>query len=69
MKAIKTVTGTVITNKNAAAYVARMIKTAYAALDQHWSIVLDQIETEVVSAGFLTWEQIEALEVEILKAA
>ena len=57
------ITGTLITEKTAAGYIDRMCKLLYGEMfDMASCQVLDDIETRVVNAGLLTWEQIGDIE-------
>ena len=63
------ITGTVITEKNAADYLRRMVKRLFIDnMDMAGSIALDMIEDKLVSAGFFTWEQIEDIEIQAMAA-
>lgn len=59
MKALNIV-GTVVTSKTAAGFIMRMARLSDR--DLSGALVLDEIESKVVEAGFLTWEQVEAFE-------
>jgi len=56
------VPGSLITRKTAAGYLARIAAHLLSDLSIESSIVLSEIENRIVSAGFLTWEQVEEIE-------
>ena len=60
------VPGSVITNKTAEGYLLRLAKHLLNDLSMESSIVLTEIEERIVNAGFLTWEQVEKIEIEAL---
>lgn len=55
--------GTVITQKTAAGYLKRIAKRIYNDLDMAGSIVFDEEAKKIVAAGWLTWEEIEKIEI------
>lgn len=68
MKAISlSVPGSVITAKTAAAYLTRIAAYLLADLTMESSVVLADIEDRIVRAGFLTWEQVEEIEISACK--
>ena len=60
------VPGSVITNKTARGYLLRLARHLLNDLSIESSIVLTEIEERIVNAGFLTWEQVEEIEIESL---
>lgn len=64
MKNSLLVPGSLITKATAAGYITRMYKrfAIDRGLTMEASIMLDNIEREIVKAGFLTWQQVEAAE-------
>lgn len=65
MKALM-VTGSVITKNTARGYLFRVAKFLQSNLTMESSIVLSEIEEKIVKSGFLTWSQIEEIEIEAL---
>lgn len=62
MKAIN-VLGSVVTAQTAASYLTRLAKIVYGDLDMGSALVFDDQAERIVSAGFLTWEEVEAIEI------
>ena len=60
------VPGSVVTSKTARGYLLKLAKHLLNDLSIESSIVLTEIEERIVSAGFLTWEQVEKIEIEAL---
>ena len=65
MKALM-VTGSVITKNTARGYLFRVAKFLQSNLTMESSVVLSEIEEKIVKSGFLTWSQIEEIEIEAL---
>lgn len=64
--------GSVVTAKSARAYLLRvaaiMLGRVHGKDFLYGSIALDEIEQRIVSAGYLTWEDCDAIEAEALAA-
>ena len=62
MKAI-TVLSSVVTAATAADYLTRLAKLTYSDLSRAGAICFDDQAEKIVSAGFLTWENVEEIEI------
>ena len=60
------VPGSVITQKTARGYLLKLANYLLNNLTIESSVVLTEIEERIVKAGFLTWEQVEEIEIEAL---
>lgn len=58
------VPGSVVTAKTAPDYVKRAARHFLGNFSAEGAYALAEIESRIVSAGLLTWEQVEQLEVE-----
>ena len=65
MKAI-TVPGSVVTKETAPGYLRRVARKLLNPVTQASSIVLTDIERALVNAGFMTWEETEEIEMEVM---
>lgn len=61
------VPGSVVTAKTAPDYLRRMVAYVYQDLTVASSLFLADVEQRLVSAGFLTWEQCEAIELQTIQ--
>lgn len=61
-KSIK-VPGSVVTKATAPGYLERIARNFYGGLDVSGAYAFDMIAAEIVKAGFLTWEQVEEIEI------
>ena len=60
------VPGSVITEKTARGYLLRLAAMLYENLDQASASVLYDIESRIVNAGLLDWEEVEKIELEAI---
>ena len=60
------VPGSVITKTTARGYLLRVAKSLQSNLTIESSVVLSEIEEKIVNSGFLTWTQVEEIEIEAL---
>ena len=60
------VPGSVITKQTARDYLLRLAKMLQDNLSVESSFVLDEIEERIVASGFLSWDEIEAIEMEAM---
>lgn len=68
MKTISiSVPGSVITAKTAAGYLFRIASMLLSDGSMEACCVLSEIESRIVNAGFLTWEQVEEIEISTYK--
>ena len=65
MKAL-IVPGSLITKKTARGYLKRIARRLQEDLTMEKAIVLDEIEERIVAAGFMDWEEVEAIEIEAM---
>ncbi len=62
------VPGSVVSKKTAPGYLLRTAKFLFSReLTNESCLVLHQIESDIVNAGFLTWDEVEEIEIEALK--
>ena len=59
--------GTVVTRQTAPGYIARLAGLIYEDLSPAASAVFDAEAARVVNAGFLTWSEVEEIEIKALK--
>lgn len=57
------VPGSVVTRATAPGYLERIAKQFYSGLDVNGAFAYDMIAADIVKAGFLTWEQVEEIEI------
>lgn len=70
MKVISiSVPGSVITKKSAAGYLERVARYLFGKTEPEAMYVLGDIETRIVDAGFLTWPEIEEIEIKAIGPA
>ena len=62
------VPGSVITQQTAPNYLRKVEKILYQDFDQASANVLGEIEERIVNAGFMTWAETEAIEIEVIKS-
>lgn len=60
------ITGTLITKETAPGYLKRIAKILQRDLTMEASVVLYDIESRIVKAGWLTWPEVEEIEVSAL---
>lgn len=58
------VPGSVVTAKTARGYLLRLAGRILADLSLEGSVVLSEVEERIVRAGFLSWEEVEQIEIE-----
>ncbi len=61
------VPGSVVTKQTAPSYYKNIVKMLYEGIDTPGAFVLDEIAERIVNAGFLTWDEVEAIEIDALK--
>ncbi len=60
------VPGSVVTVQTAAGYLSRIAAHLLSDISTESALVLAEIEQRIVSAGFLTWEECEAIEIKAM---
>ncbi len=60
------VPGSVVTAKTAAGYLSRVAAQLLSNISTESAMVLAEIEQRIVSAGFLTWEECETIEIKAM---
>ena len=60
------ITGTLITRETAPGYLKRIAGILQRDLTMEASIMLDDIEDRIVKAGWLTWPEVEEIEISAL---
>ena len=60
------VPGSLITKQTAPGYLRRIAGQIFAKLDNAGCLFLVDIESRIVEAGFLTWDEVEDIELEAM---
>lgn len=60
------ITGTLITKETAPGYLKRIAGYLLQDLTMEASVVLSDIESRIVKAGWLTWQEVEEIEISAL---